>query len=113
MNPLEQFYAKQPEPHRSVFLVLRSYFLAKPNMTEAYKYGAPFFYCNGKRCFYFWNEKKTNQLYIGVIDGMQLDHPALEQGDRKRMKIFRINPFKDIDMELLDEVVTLVLQLYV
>ncbi len=112
MHPLDQFYSKQPEPLRSVFLALRQYLLAKTGFTEALKYGLPFFYYNGKRCCYFWKDKKTAHVYIGLVDGNQLHHPALEQGNRKRMKIYRINPHNDIDENTLEEVINEMLALY-
>ena len=40
------------------------------------------------------------------MDGMKMVHPALEQGDRARVRILRVNPEKDIDK---NEVVDLVL----
>ena len=37
------------------------------------------------------------------MDGMKMDHPALEQGDRARVRIFRNNPEKDMDKnEIID-----------
>ena len=44
-------------------------------------------------------DKKTNEPYIGVVKGLEIDHPMLEQGNRKRMKIMRINSCPDIPIE--------------
>ncbi len=47
-------------------------------------------------------DKVSKEPYIGVTDGLLINHPKLEQGDRKRMKIYRVNPEEDI---LVDEIV--------
>jgi hypothetical protein len=31
-----------------------------------------------------------------MVEGVKLTHPELEQGDRKRMKIFRVDPNKNM-----------------
>ena len=45
---------------------------------------------------YLWTDKKTNDPYLLFVEGQYLDHPKLETGTRKRMKIFRVNPKEDI-----------------
>ena len=52
---------------------------------------------------YFWKDKKTIEPYIGFADGVLLDFPELEKGDRKRIKILRIDPNEDIPIELRSE----------
>ena len=42
-----------------------------------------------------------------MADGNHLAHPALETGERKRMKILPIEPSEDIPNETLREVLTL------
>ena len=41
---------------------------------------------------YFWKDKKTQEPYIGICRGNEIDHPLLEAGNIKKMKIFRVNP---------------------
>jgi hypothetical protein len=41
-----------------------------------------------------------------MIEGNFLDHPDLEQGNRSRMKIFRVNP----DRDLPGKIITIILR---
>ena len=50
---------------------------------------------------YLWVDKRTKEPYIGVVEGFRIEHPMLEQGNRSRMKILRVNPNRDI---LIDEI---------
>jgi len=47
----------------------------------------PCFVYNKKQFCYLWTDKKTNNPYLLIVEGKNIDHPLLEQGDRKRMKI--------------------------
>lgn len=75
------------------------------HITPEWKYGLPFFYYKSKMLCYLWKDKITKEPYIGFMDGMKIIHPALEQGDRSRVRILRVNPEKDIDKK---EIVDLV-----
>ncbi|MCF6352841.1 MAG: DUF1801 domain-containing protein [Cyclobacteriaceae bacterium] len=67
---------------------LRAHILAfDPQIIEAWKYRLPFFLYKKKMFCYFWADKKTGLPYIGIVEGRNIDHPMLEQGNRKRMKI--------------------------
>ena len=68
------------------------------NITHSLKYGMPFFCYNQKMFCYLWIDKKTNDPYIGFVEGNRMAHPKLEQGNRARMKIFNVNPRIDIDI---------------
>ncbi len=59
---------------------------------------------------YLWYEKKTSEPYIGICDGYLIDHPALEMQDRKRIKILRLDPKKDLNLNLIDEVLGLAIK---
>lgn len=101
---LDQFYIQHSEPNASCFLALRDIILRYDEaISETKKYGMPCFVYKNKALCYFWSDKKTNEPYILFVDGTLLDHSALETGDRKRMKILRIDPTKDIDVSLLGE----------
>jgi hypothetical protein len=82
------------------------------DITETVKYGMPCFCYNGKILCYLWTDKKTTYPYFLIVEGNQLNHPALESGTRKRMKTLTVNPSKDLDLELLHEVLFLALDLY-
>ena len=97
LNQIEAFYEKQNEATRECLLYLRQEILKlDPKLNEQWKYGAPFFCYENKMFCYFWIDKKLMQPYVSVAEGRRLDHPMLEQGDRKRMKIIRINPDEDL-----------------
>lgn len=84
-------------------LALRNIILEKDlHITETRKYGMPCF-CYKKKIFcYLWTDKKTNEPYILLVEGKQLDFPELETGKRFRMKILRIDPTGDLKMKLID-----------
>ena len=100
MKALEQFYLAQEEPNRSIFLALRDCILSlDAEITEEWKYKLPFFYYRKKMFCYLWKDKNTNEPYIGIVRGEAVNHPLLEQGNRKRMKIFRIDTNEDIRVD--------------
>ncbi len=46
------------------------------------------------------------------VEGKHLDHPKLEQGNRSRMKIFRIESRKDLPFEAIELLLNQALGLY-
>ncbi len=105
LRQLDEFYLNQPEPNRSCYMALRDIISTfDDGITQEWKYKLPFFYLNGKMFCYLWQDKKTKHPYIGFADGQLLNHPALFQGDRKRMKILSIHPDKDIPLDVLTAV---------
>jgi len=113
LEALDNFYLNQEEPNRSCLLALREIFLRlDEHITAEWKYGGPFFYYKNKMFCYLWIDKKTKEPYIGVAEGRQLDHPLLESGNRKRIKILRVNPNKDIPKKEIEEVLQQVMKFY-
>ncbi len=110
---LDAFYLAQEEPNKSCLLVLRKIIGDQdPLVNETLKYGMPCF-CYRKKMFcYLWTDKKTNEPYILFVEGKHLDHPALEQGDRSRMKILRIDPTTDLQMDTITSNLKDALELY-
>ncbi|WP_225869621.1 DUF1801 domain-containing protein [Pedobacter psychroterrae] len=104
---------KEEEPNRSCLLALRSIILGQDtNITETIKYGMPCF-CYKKKMFcYLWTDKKTREPYMLMVEGKFLDHPQLEIGERSRMKIFRVNPNKDLPVKAIMSILTTALDLY-
>ena len=47
-----------------------------------------------------------------MVEGKYLDHLKLEEGDRKRMKIFRVNPNKDLPLKTIKNILQKALDLY-
>lgn len=61
---------------------------------------------------YLWIDKKTEEPYILMVEGKYLDHPELEEGNRSRMKIFRVNPNKDLPIRTIEGILQKALNLY-
>jgi hypothetical protein len=109
----DNYYLKQKEPNKSCLLVLKDIILdLDENITPEWKYSLPFFYYKKKMFCYLWKDKKTQEPYIGICRGYEIDHPLLEVGNRKKMKIYRINPNEDIDVKNLKEIMNLALTRY-
>ena len=47
-----------------------------------------------------------------MVEGKHLDHPELESGDRARMKIFRLEPEKDLPIRTIEHILKKALDLY-
>ena len=100
MKLLDVFYLEKKEPNKSCLLALRTIILGiDKQVTETKKYGMPCFCYNNKMFCYLWVDKKTEEPYILFVEGKYLTHPNLEEGNRSRMKIFRVNPNKDIPVD--------------
>lgn len=113
MRPIDDYFLQQDEPIKSCLGFLRNYITKfDPRVTEAWKYGMPFYCINGKMCCYLWVHKKHKLPYIGVVEGKLINHPDLLQEDRARMKILLIDPGKDLPMDVIDEMLAKVIALY-
>lgn len=112
-NQRNHYYLSKEEPNRSCLLALRSIVLEQDrDITETVKYGMPCF-CFKKKAFcYLWTDKKTNKPYLLMVEGKHLDHPALETGDRSRMKIFRVDPDEDLPLTTIRLILDQALELY-
>lgn len=110
---IDSYYLSKEEPNKSCLLALRAIILQQdPNITETRKYGMPCF-CYKKKMFcYVWTDSKTDEPYILMVEGNRLVHPALEAGKRSRMKIFRVNPNKDLPQKTIDNILQKALDLY-
>ena len=113
IEQLHNYYLKKEEPNRSCLLALRSIILKQDaNLIETQKYGMPCF-CYGKNMFcYLWIDKITSNPYLLMVEGKYLKHPALEKGNRSRMKIFRVNPNKDLPIKTIEDILQEALDLY-
>lgn len=113
MNNLDQWYISQPEPNAACFLALRQIIIDfDERITETMKYGMPCFCLDGKAFCYLWKDKKTQEPYILLVEGHRIDHPLLQSGDRKRMKILPIDPNSDLPISVIDEVLQLAKSFY-
>ena len=105
MKPVDHFYLNKEEPIKSCLQALRSIIFGYSNdITEHFKYGLPFFYFKNKPFCYLWIDKKTSHPYIGIVKGIFIDHPMLDQGNRKKIKVMNIDPNADIPVEIIHEI---------
>jgi hypothetical protein len=110
---IDNFYLDKSEPNKSCLLAIRKIILDQDSeITETEKYGMPCF-CYRKKMFcYLWTDKKTDEPYMLMVEGKYLEHPKLEKGTRSRMKIFRINPGKNLPLTLIRSILKQALDLY-
>ena len=113
MEKLENYYLNKTEPNQSCLLALRSIILNQDkDITETQKWGMPCF-CYKKKMFcYLWIDKKTNEPYILMVEGKHLNYPELEEGDRKRMKVLRVDPNQDLPIKTIETILQKALELY-
>ncbi|HKJ40536.1 MAG TPA: DUF1801 domain-containing protein [Sunxiuqinia sp.] len=113
IQDIANYYLSQKKPTKSCLLALRDIILEQDsNVTETRKYGMPCF-CYRKKMFcYLWTDKKTDEPYILMVEGKHLEHPELEEGNRSRMKILRINPNTDLPIDTIKRILNSALDLY-
>jgi uncharacterized protein YdhG (YjbR/CyaY superfamily) len=113
MQEIDNFYFKKEEPIRECLLALREIILSQDKeITEAWKYGMPFFCFRGKMFCYLWFHKKHLQPYIGIVEGNRFDHPNLIIEKRSRMKIMLFDPNKDLPIETIKMILKKAINLY-
>lgn len=113
ITELDNFFIKHSEENNACFQFLRGHILSfDENITEHYKWKLPFYYYKGKMFCYLWTDKKTNMPYVCFAKGSKSNNPHLELGTRKTMKSLTINPNEDIPVEVLNEILTEMAQLY-
>ncbi len=111
LNPLENFFLKQPEPQQSCMLFLRKW-LMEQGLEEQFKYMTAMYYFKTKPFCYLSYSSKTNKLYIGFIKGHLMKHAKLMQEGRKQIKVLYLNPEKDLPIKTLTEIVKMAKKLY-
>lgn len=110
---LHDYYLSQEEPNKSCLLAVRNMILGQDtHVTETQKWGMPCFCYKNKMFCYLWTDKKTKEPYILLVEGKFLGHPQLEAGSRSRMKIFRIDPNKDLPVKTIAAILQAALDLY-
>lgn len=110
LDPLENYFYSKPEPFQSCLLFLRKFILeTDKGFAEHFKFNTPFYYYNGHWCCYLSINKK-NDLYIGFVHGNKLVHPKLKKEGRKQIKVFYVDPMKDVDVRTLKQVLKLAVQ---
>lgn len=113
LRPLDEYYQTKVEPLKGCLEFLRAHILKQnTNITEAWKYGMPFFCYKGKMICYLWIHKKYKQPYIGIVEGKRINHPDLLQEKRARMKILLIDPTRNLPVKKIDSILKEVIALY-
>lgn len=112
MRPIDNYFLQKEEPIKSCLQFLRAHILKQnEEITEAWKYGMPFYCYHGKMLCYLWVHKTLGTPYLGLVDGKRINHPDLLQEKRARMKIFLIDPTKDIPVRKLNALLKLAVDL--
>ena len=113
MTSKDDFYLEKQEPNKSCLLTMRNIVLNfDKDITETVKYGMPCF-CYRKKIFcYLWVDKKSSEPYFLLVEGKHLHYAKLEAGKRARMKIFRVNPNKDLPVNTIETILNEALNLY-
>lgn len=105
MESVEFYFDSLDEPERSCLLYLRSFLLTySENITEQRKNNTPFYYWNKKWLGFISYNPKNKEIYISFANGYKIDHPKLLSEGRKNMKIFYVDPEKDVDVKSLKEI---------
>jgi hypothetical protein len=110
---LDAFFLKIPEPQQSTLLFLRQFLISEIGLQENWKFNTPFYYYKGKWfCYLSYSAKRKHEIYIGFVRGHLIDYPDLEAEGRKQIKVYRINPEKDIDVKSLKAICKLLKKCY-
>ena len=113
LRAIDSFFLNKEEPVKGCLLFLREYLLNyDAAITEAWKYGMPFYCYNGKMFCYLWVHKKTHNPYIGIVEGKKIEHPLLIIEKRARMKIMQFDPEQDLPLDIINEIMGITLDLY-
>lgn len=113
MRPVDAFFLNHPEPIKDTLLFLREHILKiDTRITEAWKYGMPFYCYRDKMFCYLWVHKKYGEPYLGIVEGSLLNDPELRQEKRARMKILLLNPYEDIPLEKIGAILAQLLAHY-
>src|SRR5580704_13990680 len=113
MREIDQFLLSKNEPVKGCLIFLREFILDyDKNITEAWKYKMPFYYYRGERICYLWVNKKTQQPYIGIVEGRKIEHPLLIIEKRSRMKIMVLDACEDIPVKTIGTILKLAIDLY-
>lgn len=113
LRPIDAYFFNQAEPVKGYLLFLRNHILSMDsNITEAWKYGMPFYCYQGKMFCYVWVHKKNHWPYLGIVEGKKVEHCLLVQEKRAKMKILLLDPAKDIPVRTINLILKKTLTLY-
>lgn len=97
MKEADQYFESHQEPVKSCLTAMRKVILNyDQHITEVWRYRMPFYCYGDKRFCYLWYDKKRKLPYLGLTDGKLYSDPDLLQESRSRMKIFLLDPEKNL-----------------
>ncbi len=110
---LDNYFLQLPEPHQSALLFMRSFFINNMQLQENWKFNTPFYYHKNKWFCYISVSKKLPLItYIGFVKGHKVAHKKLVAEGRKQIKVYYINPAKDINIKELTTICELLKKEY-
>jgi Domain of unknown function (DU1801) len=113
LSDIDNFYLQKEEPVKSCLIALKEIILKQDKEIKAsWKYGMPFFCYKGKMFCYLWIHKTWKQPYLGLVEGKRFNHPKLLAEKRSRMKIFLIDPDRDLPVRTIESFLKKALSLY-
>jgi len=113
LRAIDNFYLQKEEPLQSCLLALKAIILATDKgVASAWKYGMPFFCYKGKMFCYLWVHKKTQQPYIGIVEGKHFNHPDLIIEKRSRMKIMLFDAAEELPVKTISLILQQAIDLY-
>ena len=102
---IDEFFLKIPEPQRSALLYVRRFFTEEMGLEEHIKFNTPFYNFKNKWfCYLSYSQKRKHEIYIGFVKGHKITFPGLESEGRKQIKVYRIDPEKDINVKALKKI---------
>ena len=105
INVIDNFFLQLEEPDKGCFLALREIIKSwDSDITELWRYKLPFYYYQNKPFCYLYKKKSAKHPYIGLVRSLNIEHPALYLGDRKKMKVLSVNPSEDIPIQTIYEI---------
>ena len=113
-SPLESFYLSEEEPLQSALLAMRALVKSHhPEISEALKWGLPTFYYKNHFFAYLYKDPHGKKLpYLGFNKGRDLDHPLLETGGRKLIKVLSFHPEHDLPAKGLRKIMDMAIALH-
>lgn len=102
---VDHYFNSLEEPYKSCLLFLRKFILEfSKDISEKRSNNTPFYYYKKKSIGFISFDPKSKDIYFSFTNGYKLEHPNLLSEGRKKMKILRVDPFVDIDLESLREI---------
>ena len=113
LRDIDHFFLEKQEPNKSCLLALKDIILNYHNELElVWRYRLPCFMYQAKIFCYLWVDRKTQMPYIAIGKGVQIEHPQLIQGNRTFVKLFMVDPEKDILIDTIYGIFDIAMELY-